>query len=247
MLVNTLAALIKFDADDGAPSGGSNTGTNPDNDFVPKSDYDSLVKRLEKIEKGNNWAQSQVKTLTDERDSLKNEIAELRAGKKPKSKDEGDPEKEQLQHRLAEVERELQSKKASEKAERIKNTVRKNLGDIFRDNSFDYYWSAEGGNFEEKEIDGVTTVRHKAQPFAEWDEIKESVPALFRKPTKAPGTGVPGTSSGSIDAESLGPKLKAMSPQERQVFLTDPKNRAVLQELTEGLSFSELAGRTTRD
>lgn len=247
MLVNTLAALIKHDADDGAPSGGSNTGTNPDNDFVPKSEYDKLVSRLEKIERGNNWAQSQVKTLTDERDSLKNEIAELRAGKKPKSKDDSDPEKEQLLNRLAEVERELQSKKASEKAERIKNTVRKNLGDIFRDDAFDYYWSKEGSSYEEKEIDGVVSVRHKAQPFAEWDEIKETVPALFRKPTKAPGTGIPGTSSGNIDAESIGPKLKAMSPQERQLFLTDPKNRAVLQQLTEGLTLSDLAGRTSRD
>lgn len=134
---------------DGNPSGSDSStkqsNSDADKDFIPKSQYDDLIDRFSRLEKGNNWAQSRVKELEKE----------LQAKSSSSSDNDADSSKKD---RLANAEKRIEELEAVKtdlegkvRVFTVKNKIFDELGDILRPEAKEAFWALEGHKFDVNE------------------------------------------------------------------------------------------------
>ena len=221
MFINSFADRCFYDADDGAPSGGTPGGQNPADpkgghpETVSKADYDKIVA-------ANNWAQSEVKKLN-------NSIRELQSKVDSFSSDDGDGGKgkkkvdiDALLAKNAELETQLNTERKRSKDERKARVVREKVGAHLAPDTWDYYWGTQQQNFELVERDGQEKVEYAPAPYMSWEQIVESIPPSMRASKAKAGAGNPSADKGANAGGSVSAaQLQAMDEKQRRAYLAE--------------------------
>lgn len=220
MFIESLAQqLFKFEADAGAPSGGSASDQNPaglkggDTDFVSKSEYDKVLS-------ANNWAQGEVRTMRNQIRELTDKLSNLETD--PDNSKTRKVDVEALLAKNAELEKALNTERTQTKQRTIEEKVRRELGDKLAPNTWDYYWSAQKDNFVIAEVEGKEVVQYAPAPYLTFEQILEQLPPAMKASTKASGAGTVANTQAAASGNTVTPtQLQAMSEGDRRKYLVE--------------------------
>lgn len=209
---------------DGGTSSGDNTGSgsasnsNTD-DFVPKEEF-------EKVNRANNWAQSQFKTWKAKAEELQAQLDSLSSGDKGKSSER----LAQAETRIKELEAERDGFAGKLRDITVKSEVFKMAKGKIREDALEAFWQLEGSKFGEVELSGEKKIGLVEAPYSSFDDYLGDLSkrhGFLIANNRTPGTGEPtkgddGPTGTTVSMQSL----EKLSERERATqFTKNPELR----------------------
>lgn len=212
-------------ADENTPpkGGGTSSGDEPGGQSTSSSEKDFVsISEFEKVQRANNWAQSQFKEYKSKFENLQAELDELKAGDKS---DKGKPNERlaQAEARIKELETERNEFAGKLRDVTVKSEVQKLAKGKIRDDAFDAFWQLEGGKFGEVELSGEKKIGLVEAPYSSFDDYLGDLSkrhGFLLENQRARGTGEPTKGNTDGQAQMSIAQIKAMPDAERIKFLT---------------------------